>query len=665
MTLAMNSPWRRAGSTGVPPAPAPSADGHASRNRVAPPPQKQPGGRDARAPLPLIALLLGAFFLRAFRLDHHVLWLDENVAATIAIQPVADIAARLRSSQADAPLFLLELHWWLGLAGYSAFALRWPSVLAATLLIPVAYRLGTAVAGHGAGLVAGVLIAVNPLALWYAQEARMYAQATLLLAVVLLGLTWIWRGRLPPGIALASGGATLGLLSHYVTAPALTGAWAVALLLAITGRLSWRRLVAFAVGQAMALAPFGLWWLSARSLVPPFQSGHDSGGLLPVLEYAAAGPAILVSPTLGWVLTGLTALAVAAGLGVLTLQRSRMSPWPFLLIIFMAVPIAEVWLIPRLTPLLGPRYLSVFLPEYLLLATLVALTLWTHWRPGGIAIVGAFALSAVLGYHAYQFDQRYGKWYDYRTVAAYIRAHEQKGDGVIVNSQYDPSFWYYYHYVDGGPAPTFSIPQQRPTSDAELTATLEQAGQTVDRLWLPDDAGHFWDVHWDTQRWLDMHDTRLEANALDDLQLDLYLTPLGILDRSRHATSVRFGDAAELAGWAARTSAPQSGHLTVVLDWRDQKRIPARYTVFVHLYDGPGRLVAQDDREPALGSMPTDTWQPGQRIIDQHDVALPAGSAGSTYRLTVGLYLPKTGQRLPVTGDGAPDNEVTLGTISG
>jgi hypothetical protein len=58
------------------------------------------------------------------------------------------------------------------------------------------------------------------------------------------------------------------------------------------------------------------------------------------------------------------------------------------------------------------------------------------------------------------------------------------------------------------------------------------------------------------------------------------------------------------------------------------------------------------------GVAPTGSWQPGEFLITEHELLLPA-SAPSTLR--VGVYDPETGVRLPVNVAGADAGDsVTL-----
>jgi hypothetical protein len=82
------------------------------------------------------------------------------------------------------------------------------------------------------------------------------------------------------------------------------------------------------------------------------------------------------------------------------------------------------------------------------------------------------------------------------------------------------------------------------------------------------------------------------------------------------------------------------------------------FSVFVHLRDGLGRTVAQDDGPPRLGVRPTGTWQTGERIGDPHEMVLARDLAPGLYRLVAGLSDGTS--RLEVLGGG---NEVFLGDV--
>lgn len=95
--------------------------------------------------------------------------------------------------------------------------------------------------------------------------------------------------------------------------------------------------------------------------------------------------------------------------------------------------------------------------------------------------------------------------------------------------------------------------------------------------------------------------------------------------------------------------------LTIALRWRDLEPVPTNLTAFVHLVDEKGNLIAQHDGQPTNGVYPTSAWLPGETIVEEETLRLPAVLPAGPYHLEIGLYDLKSGQRLPVLApDGRP-----------
>lgn len=124
--------------------------------------------------------------------------------------------------------------------------------------------------------------------------------------------------------------------------------------------------------------------------------------------------------------------------------------------------------------------------------------------------------------------------------------------------------------------------------------------------------------------------------------------------RPRYPVNRSFGPTGQITLLGFNLSGnPEPSQLT--LFWQAQATPAADYTVFVHLLNAGGNLVAQADGPPAGGVYPTSLWDAGEIIVDPHPLpALPPGR----YRLKAGLYLPGTGERLPAAD--SPDGSVEL-----
>jgi hypothetical protein len=88
----------------------------------------------------------------------------------------------------------------------------------------------------------------------------------------------------------------------------------------------------------------------------------------------------------------------------------------------------------------------------------------------------------------------------------------------------------------------------------------------------------------------------------------------------------------------------------LTLYWKTLKAPDRDYTLFVHLRDSRGNIIAGRDAPPMLRARPTSQWQPGEIIADFHPMGLPPMPVGPTsVQFEVGFY-DATGARLPAFG---------------
>jgi mannosyltransferase len=114
---------------------------------------------------------------------HH----DEIVTASRVLRGDFVHAMEAVGFSESAPPLYYALAWlWTQVTGTGEFGLRSLSALAGVATVPVAYLLGAELRGRRTGLVAAALVAVNPMLLWYSQEARGYALMVLLTSLSLL-----------------------------------------------------------------------------------------------------------------------------------------------------------------------------------------------------------------------------------------------------------------------------------------------------------------------------------------------------------------------------------------------------------------------------------------------------------------------------------------------
>ncbi len=172
---------------------------------------------------PLAALLLLAALLRFPTIATQSIWFDEAATWELMRKPFGAMLSALPHRESNPPLFYV-LEWgWVRVFGDHEFGIRSLAAVAGTLLVAVAFAIGRRVGGDRTGLAAAALVAVNPLLIWFSQEARNYELVALLSAVSL----WLFlralddrRERAIAWWALAPGAGALHPLLRLLRAGA-------------------------------------------------------------------------------------------------------------------------------------------------------------------------------------------------------------------------------------------------------------------------------------------------------------------------------------------------------------------------------------------------------------------------------------------------------------
>ncbi len=135
--------------------------------------------------------------------------------------------------------------------------------------------------------------------------------------------------------------------------------------------------------------------------------------------------------------------------------------------------------------------------------------------------------------------------------------------------------------------------------------------------------------------------------------------------RPRVTLDVLLGEQVKLLGFdLEHCPGPETGcnlerpNLELTFYWQALAAMATDYTVFVHLRNEAGAIVAQKDGPPAAGAYPTSLWDGGEIIQDRMSLPLPAPLPPGRYELVAGMYDFASGMRLPVVG--SPDGTVLL-----
>jgi mannosyltransferase len=190
---------------------------------------RTPRSRPSSLPL-LVGLIVIGGLLRWVTLDAQSYWADEAVTVHLLH---ADLLSTLRSvadREGTPPLYYIVAWAWTHVFGTGEAGLRSLSALLGTAAIPAFYGAAAALCSRRVALAVAALASVNPLLIWYSQEARAYALLSLLAAVSV----WAFARALDrPGTrraAIWAGVSVLALATHYFAGflVAAEGVWLLA-----------------------------------------------------------------------------------------------------------------------------------------------------------------------------------------------------------------------------------------------------------------------------------------------------------------------------------------------------------------------------------------------------------------------------------------------------
>lgn len=670
----------------------------------------------------LLAVLLLTLGLRLFRLDAQSLWYDEGTSVALAGR---DLATITRSAAADIhpPFYYYVLHGWTALAGFSPNAVRALSALVGTALVGITWALGRQMYGAGIGLVAALLAAVSPFAVYYSQETRMYV------LVAALGALSTWLGG---KLVIARHGATTDRASTD-GAPRAQSATAVRLsvwiaYVATSALVLYTHYFGFTVLLAQSIA-VALWWLVAARRRTRFAIRWATAQLavgalyLPWLlltwRQLQGWPAVsepfgltfLIRETLRvfslglsvepqmttwgvWVFAVLLAVGIAAAYSHRRPTFEHSNParatrgaWSWLMpVLYLVLPVATMYVLSLRRPLYNPKFLLLALPAFHVLVAVGAMAIG-HWASDVVRRVSgweqarnhgpevAFATQTVVvaallvglmvptvgSLHNYYFDPQFARD-DYRGIARFVEATSEPNDAVVLNA---PSQIEVFDYYFDGQITEYPLPRQRPPVAAAVREELAEIVSQHDRIF-----GVFWatdesDPEGVVESWLNEHAYKALDDWYGNVRLVLYATPSAEEQAVLELVEARLGDSIQLEQAMLDSRSGTAGDVvTLTLHWHATTAIEQRYKVFVQLLSPGNQLIAQRDAEPGGGHQPTRTWQPGSTVVDRYGLWIPPGTPPAEYRLIVGMYDPQSGQRLHVTRDsGTAGDFVDLGTV--
>jgi mannosyltransferase len=387
-----------------------------------------------------MSLTMLAFLLRLYRLNVQSLWFDESLSALFASQPFkVSIQSMLEEGLHHSPLFYILLRPFAA-GRFDEFVLRFLPATLGVCAVPLLAHVGRIVAGARVGILAAILLVINPFHVWYSQETRMYT----LLIVCALGAMFFFMRNLHSvrlrnwlGIAIFT---AIGINTHHFAFfiplvqftfllltlrqnHRLLRPWTAAMLLAGLSLIPWIWVVIKRgqfYGASAAVNPVS--WYDFLQTFWNFSIGYS--------EHIA--PFIIVALSLFFVL-------MLAGMKVA--QKSEVG---WLVLLWLLIPPAVTFLLSLRLPMYVDRYISLSLPPFLLLLVLgIESIVWDKPR---LLMIGCSVTAMVVGLGRVYYDTSVYARADWRSVGAYLEQNAYAEDILLTTQWADlVPLHFYYH----------------------------------------------------------------------------------------------------------------------------------------------------------------------------------------------------------------------------
>ncbi|MEN8098135.1 MAG: glycosyltransferase family 39 protein [Chloroflexota bacterium] len=617
--------------------------------------------------VPILLVLLLAAGLRFYRIDAQSFWNDEGNSVRLAERSLALI---VEGSAGDIhpPLYYMILKGWRTILGTSEFAARSLSAVLGVALVLVIFLLGRKLINSVTGLIAALLAAVNPLQVYYSQEARSYILVSLLGAIAVYAAHAIYgkwnesaesqkpKDDIVLWMLVYIVATTAGLYTHYLF-PLIILAVNLIVLLSLLGRRLVREAMILVFLNAIALILYIPWIsIAFRQLTTWPSSGEmQSVGSALVTVFRTLSLGITVVPQATRI--ALLGFGFLLALGLMPRKNIR-NPQLILLALWLLLPIAIILMLDMLKPAFLKFLLVISPPFCILVARGIGFTL----RSGAnvrraLLLPTALSLGMMISYnvdalHNLYHDPAYART-DYRGMAQTIQETFRDTDAIILNApnQWE-AFTYYYHDVDR----VYPLPLERPAQKESLYSALENIKDKHDRVYCLFWAEQESDPDRLVEHWLDDHGYKARDEWWGDVRFVVYALAEGPAAEPDFEVDVLFGEHIRLEGYSLVSDRLMPDDvIQLTLFWQATETIEERYKVFLHLLSPEGQPISQRDSEPGGGLSLTSTWEPGTTVKDNHGVLVPHDVEPGTYQLVLGLYpLHDPNARLPVVRDGMP-----------
>lgn len=396
------------------------------------------------------AVVLLATWLRLPSLGVQSIAFDESYSLVVGQADWPTLFEAILSDGVHPPLFYILHKGALALWGTSEFGQRFSAAIFSILSVALGYKAGQVIFNRGTGLLAALLLALNPLHVWLAQEARMYS---LFGALTIVSMMVFWQAihtnHRRDWIALIAVNSVIFVLHYFgFLVPTVQFVFIV-----LTFRRNYQNLRIWAMAQVIAVVPLLPWLIAtANREVQTFGIGflvRPTAFDLPFTFWnLAVGNSNLFWPASVLTIT-VSGVALITALRPITPHKGAQ----LLVGLWALLPPLITWLVSQRHSFYADRYLSFVIPGLILLlafgATCVARPSWRVLLIGGLVAASGYGLVASRLDPAFKKDNWHG-------AASYIAQSEQPGDVILLYTTHI-KFAFSYYYQGNAPQKPISL----------------------------------------------------------------------------------------------------------------------------------------------------------------------------------------------------------------
>lgn len=670
----------------------------------------------------LLGLILLTFLRLTWQLDVKALWWDESLSLQRAESEwiqlfmgtliLTDGQNSIATTDQHPFFFFMILGVLVRLAGESEFVLRFPSVMASTLLVPTVRVFSCAlcrrrIVASTAPIWGSLLAAISPFYLWYGQEARPYA----LWAWLALFTTYLlWRALCGEDDELAASEDGTGELSWFTrfgqTTRWLGSRWGIGygislicflgthyfafFLIPLHALLIWTRVMR--IDRRMALLLAGLmfgagaaaavgigWYLLTRTGGENFDRIPVAVLLPDLLNAFSMGLSVNINQI--WWLD--LVMGSLAAVGAIWAPRSRnlLREQGWIVGALVLVPVLVLLTINAVQPAyMNARHMSLISGGYVLAVGAGLGLLWTLQR--GVALVIFALILWGSGYSTLNYFtvQEYDKD-DFRGLAAYFRDQMQTGDLILLHPAASRRLFTYYlpleridsfnqqsdllsHNRNRPDSAYFGVPLLH-TAWEDQVDQLAQWGTQFRRIWLIRSGTFpFADPDSLVEEWMNEHFYRISEKRFfshSALRASLFMPAPPVYNEPIEIRglelSVLFGDQIRLVGIDISEQLTSESPLPVTLYWQTVSDTDVRYKYVLQLVNRNGQngseVLGRTEREPYDGTIATEYWASHQTIVEYTEIPLrqPLKHEMSQFEIHLQLYPISTQEKLSASAE--------------